>query len=180
MWRLVVLGIAAVLALLLAVLLAWTKAVASESWRDFVAWFSLFLTGLGLGYTVYQVTLIESAARAAKQAAEQARQETRQRLTHFTVANAHQLITAVNDDLERREWGKAVIRLNNLADHTAQVGGREAGWRELVRNIREIAAQCHALESERRSRTAHVKWASMLMDLQTRLDAFLGPFEQTE
>ena len=180
MRRLWWLGDGTVVALIVAVTLAQTAAVTSDFWRDFVAWFSLFLTGLGLGYTVYQVTLIESTTRAAKQAAEQAREENRQRLFQFTAANAHQLIDAVSDDLERHEWGKAVIRLNNLADHTAQVGGQETGWRELVRNIREVAAQCHALESERRSRTSHVKWTSLLMDLRTRLDRLLGPFERME
>lgn len=175
MWRLIVLGILAVLALLLAAGLAWTRTAASESWRDFLAWFSLFLTLLGLGYTVYQVTLIESSARAAETAAQAAREESRRRLFQFTAASIHQLINAVSDDLERREWGKAVIRLNNLADQTAQLGGQEAAWTELVREIRQTAAECHALESSRRSRTTHVKWITLLSTLRDRLDAFFGP-----
>ncbi|HTU20726.1 MAG TPA: hypothetical protein VMG10_21880 [Gemmataceae bacterium] len=175
MWRLLVLGIVAVLALFLAIELTWTGLVASEAWRDFVAWFSLFLTTLGLGYTVYQVTLIESSARAAKKAAEGARLESRRRLFQLTAASIHQLINAVSDDLERREWGKAMIRLNNLADQAAQIGGSDMEWVELVHGLREAAADCLALESQRRGRPTHAKWLNLLTDLRTRLDAFFGP-----
>lgn len=176
MRRLLILGIAAlVVAPFLALVLSWTKAAASEGCHDFIAWFSLFLTILGLGYTVYQVTLIESSTRAAEKAAEGARQESRRRLFQLTAASVHQLINAVSDDLERREWGKAVIRLNNLADQAAQIGGPDAEWGELVRGLREAAADCLALESQRRGRPAHVKWLNLLTVLRARLDAFFGP-----
>lgn len=175
MRRLLVLGIVAVLALVLAIWLACRGLVASDVWRDFAAWFSLFLTFLGFSYTVYQVTLIASAARAARDAASQAREESRRRLFQFTAASIHQLINAVSDDLERQQWGKAVIRLNNLADEAAQIGGQETEWMELVRELRLTAADCHALESGRRRRATHAKWFAMLRRLRTRLDVFFGP-----
>lgn len=175
MRRLWYLGGGAVAALFLALGLAKTGYVSSEFWRDFVAWFSLFLTALGLGYTVYQVTLIESAARAAKQAAEQAREENRRRLFQITAASIHQLINTVSYDLERREWGKAVIRLHNLADQTAQIGGQQAEWEHLVRQLREAASECQALESARRRRVSYVKWIDVLTLLRIRLDTIFGP-----
>jgi hypothetical protein len=175
MRRLWFLGCGAVAALFVALILARTAVTASDTWRDFVAWFSLFLTFLGFGYTVYQVTLIESAARAARDAANQAREESRRRLLQFTAASVHQLINAVSDNLERREWGKAVIRLNHLADQAAQIGGQEAGWADLVRGLREAAAECLALESERHVRPMHTKWLTLLTDLRARLDTFFGP-----
>lgn len=175
MRRLLILGILAILALVLAIVLASMKVVASDAWRDFAAWFSLFLTFLGFGYTVYQVTLIESATRAARDAANQAREESRRRLLQFTAASVHQLINAVSDDLERREWGKAVIRLNYLADHAAQIGGQESGWAELVRGLRKAGAECLALESERHGKPTHTKWLALLTTLRARLDAFYGP-----
>jgi hypothetical protein len=175
MRRLWLVGVGAVGAFVVALTLARTAVAASDTYRDFVAWFSLFLTLLGLGYTVYQVTLIETATRAAREAAKQEREEARRRLFQFTAASVHQLINAVSIDLERREWGKAVIRLNNLADQTAQIGGQRTEWMELVQGLRAAAAECLALESERHRRPTHEKWLQMLTDLRSRLDAFFGP-----
>ncbi len=68
MRRLAILGGLAVVACGIALIIA--GAGVAEFWRDFVGFFSLFVTILGLGYTVYQVTLIETAALAAQKAAQ--------------------------------------------------------------------------------------------------------------
>jgi hypothetical protein len=177
MRRLWWLGIGAGVMAIIAFVLARSGVIASDFWRDFVGLLSLFLTLLGLGYTVYQVTLIESAARVAAVAAKQAHEESRRRLFQFTVASVHRLIDAVASDLERKEWGKAVIRLNDLADQAAQIGAQQLEWTQLVRGLRDIAEECLALENERRKKAKHEKWNELLMELRTRLDAHFGPLQ---
>jgi hypothetical protein len=177
MLRLSLLGCLVVIAAVGAVLLARHGVVASDFWRDLVAWFSLFLTVLGLGYTIIQVTLIESASRAAHEAAARERTESRKRLFQFTAASVHKLISDVDDYRNREEWGKAVLRLHDLADHTAQIGGQRADWMEIVRGLREAAAECAALESGRHKRPTHEKWTILLTDLRTRLDDHFGTLQ---
>src|SRR5271165_2943956 len=99
MRRLWVLGFLAVLAGIVAAGLALFGIVALDPWRDLVAWLSLFVTTLGLGYTVYQVTLIESATRAARLAADQAREESRRQVIRFTAASIHRLINEASSFL---------------------------------------------------------------------------------
>ncbi|HZT80704.1 MAG TPA: hypothetical protein VFA26_10795 [Gemmataceae bacterium] len=173
--RLWFLGGLAVVAGMFAALLSVLNVVASEAWRDFAAWFSLFLTVLGLGYTVTQVTLAESAARAAEIAANAAREEARRRVSQFTAASAHRLINEVSGCLERQEWGKASMRLYDLADQAAQIAGGRAEWVQLVVGVREAAAKCAALESGRGKRATHAKWINLLTELRARLDAHFGP-----
>lgn len=177
MSRLWFLGCGAVVAALVAIALARSGLVASDFWRDLLGWFSLFLTLLGLGYTVYQVTLIESAARAAEHAANLAREESRRRLIQFTAASVHRLINEVALDLERGDWGKAVIRFNDLADQAAQIGGQQQEWPPLVRGLRDAASECLALESKRHGKPTREKWRRLLTELRTRLDAFFGPLQ---
>lgn len=155
--------------------LASSRMVASDAWRDFIGWLSLFITTLGLGYTVYQVTLVKTAARAARKAAEQAREESRRQFSRFTAASLHRMVNETAACLERQEWGKAVLRLYDLADQAAQIGGEAEEWAGLVRNLRQAAKKCAALESGRRRDPTHEKWAELLMELRARLDTHFRP-----
>jgi hypothetical protein len=165
-----------VIAFTVAVLIA--LASVSEFWRDFVGFFSLFVTVLGLGYTIYQVSLIETAALAAEKAAQEARGESRRRLLQFTAASVHRLVSAAASNLERREWAKAEIRLDDLADQAAQIDSQEDEWKQLVQQLRDAAVSCRALESGRRKKPFHEKWGTLLTDLRTRLDAHFGPLQR--
>lgn len=172
---LVILGILALVAVGVANFLA--RLEVPEFWRDFGSFLSLFLTTLGLGYTVYQVTLIETAARAAERAAHEARQESRRRLLQFTAASVHRLITMADNDLAHSEWGKAAIRLDDLADQSAQIGGHVEEWRELIQGLREAAGGCRDLETKRKMRPFLEKWYRLLRNLRTRLDSHIGPLQ---
>jgi hypothetical protein len=175
MRRLWILGGLAVAAGVVAGGLSLSHVIASDAWRDFVGWLSLFFTTLGLGYTVYQVTLIEAATRAARGAADRAREDIRQQLSRFTAASIHRLINEASTFLEREEWGKAVLRLHDLADQAAQIGGDSEEWTALVRGLRDAAGVCAALERGRRTQTTHDKWNRLLTELPTRLDAHFRP-----
>jgi hypothetical protein len=169
------LGGGAVVACAVAFGLAVSGVIASDVWRDFVGWLSLFITTLGLGYTIYQVTLIEAATRAAREAADRTREDIRHQLSLFTAASIHRLINEASTFLERKEWGKAVLRLHDLADQAAQISEASEEWAALVRGLRDAAVACAALESERRNRATHEKWTRLLTDLRTRLDDHFRP-----
>ena len=175
MRRLGILGGLAIVAIIIAVMV--TDRGVSEYWRDLATFVSLFLTVLGLGYTVYQVTLIETAAWAAQRAANEAGEESRRRLFQYTAASVHRLIRAITTDIEHREWGKAEIRLDDLADQAAQIGGSVEEWRQLVDGLREAASKCRSLHSGRLKKPALEKWHQLLAELRTRLDAHFGPLQ---
>lgn len=175
MHRLSILAFLALVASIVAVLLAACEI--PVFWREFGSYLSILYTILGLGYTIYQVTLSEAAARAAEQAAKQARAESQRRLILFTTNSVHRLIGLVESDLNRSEWGKAAIRLDDLADQAAQLGNFVGDWSELVHGLREASSVCRALENYHARKPFREKWNRLLRDVKARLDAHLGPFQ---
>jgi hypothetical protein len=64
----------------------------TDTWRDIFSIAGLLITTAGLAYTIYQVRLVKSVAKAAQEAAEKAFAETRRDFHRYVAANAHRFV----------------------------------------------------------------------------------------
>ena len=126
------------------------KGFLPNTWRDTLAIAGLvlglvgfLLTLVGLWYAIRQVRQATSAAAAAKNAAEATPAQDARPLP--PVHRGRLARHGGSTYLEAAQWGKAAIRLDDLADDISRLED-DPEWAPLADGLRDASNECKALE----------------------------------
>jgi hypothetical protein len=78
--------------------------------------------------------------------------------------------------VEKKEWAKASLRMNDVADQVAQLTSLDPAWGQFVNAVRQWSTTYSRLASEELKRPLKGKWREFIVELQARIDACHGPF----
>jgi hypothetical protein len=148
----------------------------SEAVRDALSIVGFIVTVLGLIYAIRQIRLTKSAADAAKEAADKALLESQKSYQRYTAGNAHRFVNEAKIHVEYKAWSLAAFRLNDLADHVAQLAGEDSEWRDLADELRQWEATCQGQARGQKKGFAVAKWAEFTRRLQAKMADWFGPF----
>jgi hypothetical protein len=149
----------------------------SDFWRDILAILGFVLTALGLLYAIVQIRLTKSAAQAAEEAAKKTLAESQLSFQRYAAATAHRFISEAKIHVENKQWEKAAVRINDVADQVAQLAGFDAEWQQYAEKLRNWAAVCQRHAIGELSRFVSLKWIGFLVQLQAKIDSCHGPFK---
>jgi hypothetical protein len=148
----------------------------TEGWSDGVAITGLSVTMAGFGFTLYQLRKTKSAAEAAREAANRAYAESRRYFQSLVASNAHSLVIQVRETVERKDWGNASRRVNDLADQMALLCQADADAVQFVNDVRSWGSRFARLASGDLKKFYNTRWDSFLLVLQRRIDMLRTPF----
>jgi hypothetical protein len=140
--------------------------------RDFVSLTSLVVTVVGLFYAIVQIRKTKSAAEAAKKAL----MESQGNFHRYIAGNAQRFLGEARIHIDNKEWGKAAVRISDVADQVAQFLSSDAANAQDVVKLRDWAANCRRLASGELTKFAILKWESFSVNIQAKIDSWHGPF----
>lgn len=158
-------------------------------WGFYVGVLGLLVGFVGFGFTLWQVSKVQAAAKAAELAAQKTLAESKDAYERFVGAFASRFLSELQTAVHEKDWKLAAVRSHDLAELLATlpdtgVATMDDAVAEGKKSLREFGQQfaemTTANAAKLQAKLVKDKWKPLLQLLHTRLDQLLAPFRRSE